>query len=141
MKNLIKKINKFSLLSEAKVKEGIFVGPQIRQLFNDSIFMEHLKPKEKRAWVAFRNVHMNFLSNRKSDDYVVYVEELLSAYKAMGCNMSLKVHFLPSHLDFLPENLRAVSDEHRERFHQDITQFEKRFSGKWNASMLTEYCW
>jgi hypothetical protein len=28
--------------------------------------------------------------------------------------MSLKVHFLDSHLDFFPENLGAVSDEHGE---------------------------
>jgi hypothetical protein len=32
----------------------------------------------------------------------------------MGCNMSLKVHFLDSHLDFFPENLGAVSIEHVE---------------------------
>lgn len=131
---------KFPRLSEAKIKEGIFVGPQIRQLFNDSTFMEHLNRKEKRAWLAFRNVCANFLGNKKSDDYVTHVKELLSAYKAMGCNMSLKVHFLHSHLDFFPENLGAVSDEHGERFHQDIAQFERR-SGKWNESMLAEYCW
>ncbi|GBN22053.1 hypothetical protein AVEN_241410-1 [Araneus ventricosus] len=59
----------------------------------------------------------------------------------MRCNMSLKVHFLHSHLDFPPENLGAVLDEHRERFHHDIAQFERRFSGNWNASMLAEYCW
>jgi hypothetical protein len=28
----------------------------------------------------------------------------------MGFNISLKVHFLGCHLDFFPENLRAVSD-------------------------------
>nr|CAH7727961.1 unnamed protein product [Callosobruchus chinensis] len=59
----------------------------------------------------------------------------------MGCNIYLKVHFLHSHLDFFPENLGAVSDEHGERFHQDIAKMEKRFPGKWSASMLTEYCW
>ena len=32
--------------------------------------------------------------------------------------MSLKIHFLHSHLDFFPENLGDVSDEHGERFHQ-----------------------
>ena len=41
--------------------------------------------------------------------------------------MSLKIHFLESHLDFLPENLGEVSDEHGERFHQDITAMEKRY--------------
>jgi len=29
-------------------------------------------------------------------------------------NMSIKVHFLDSHLDFFVENLRAMSDEHTE---------------------------
>jgi len=38
--------------------------------------------------------------------------DLVQSYKAMGCNMSLKVHFLDSHLDFFPENIRSVSKEH-----------------------------
>jgi hypothetical protein len=55
--------------------------------------------------------------------------------------MSLKVHFLGSHLDFFPENLGAVSDERREIFHQDIYNMEKRYQGKWSLSMLSDYCW
>jgi hypothetical protein len=55
--------------------------------------------------------------------------------------MSLKVHFLDSHLDFFPENLGVVSDEHGERFHQDISNMEKRYQGKWSPSMLADYCW
>jgi hypothetical protein len=41
----------------------------------------------------------------------------------------------------LPENLGAVSDEHIERFHQDISSTEKRYQGKWSLSMLADYCW
>ena len=55
--------------------------------------------------------------------------------------MSLKVHVLHSHLDFFAENLGHVSDEHGERFHQDISLMEKRFKGKWNTGMLADYCW
>ena len=33
----------------------------------------------------------------------------------MVCRMSLKIHFLHSHLNFFPLNLGAVSDEHEER--------------------------
>ncbi|UYV73962.1 hypothetical protein LAZ67_11001610 [Cordylochernes scorpioides] len=55
--------------------------------------------------------------------------------------MSLKIHFLHSHLDFFPENLGAVSDEHGERFHQDISSMEKRYQGKWSPGMLADYCW
>jgi hypothetical protein len=39
--------------------------------------------------------------------------------------MSLKVHFLHSHLDFFPEYLRAASDKHGAWFHQDICTMEK----------------
>ncbi|GBN31006.1 hypothetical protein AVEN_38582-1 [Araneus ventricosus] len=59
---------KFPLLSEAIIKEGIFVGPQIRQLAKDSKFMKHLNRKEKRAWLAFKNVCVNILGNKKSGD-------------------------------------------------------------------------
>lgn len=66
---------------------------------------------------------------------------MLNAYHKMGCNMSLKIHFLDSHLDFFPENLGAVSDEQGERFHQDIASIEERYKGKWTPSMLADYCW
>lgn len=44
----------------------------------------------------------------------------MSILISTGLNMSLKIHFLHSHLDFFPENLGDVSDEHGERFHQEI---------------------
>ena len=55
--------------------------------------------------------------------------------------MSLKVHFLHSHLDFFPASPGAVSDEHGDRFHQDIAAMEKRYLGNWNPSKLADYCW
>jgi len=55
--------------------------------------------------------------------------------------MSLKIHFLESHLDFFPENLGEVSDEHGERFHQDILAMEMRYQGKWTSSMWADCCW
>ena len=54
---------------------------------------------------------------------------MLEAYRQMGCRMSLKMHFLHSHLNFFPENLGAVSDEQGERFHQDIQAMEARYQG------------
>ena len=59
----------------------------------------------------------------------------------MGYNMSPKIHFLESHLDFFLENLGEVSDEHGNRFHQDIMAMEKRYQGKWTSSMLADYRW
>ena len=39
--------------------------------------------------------------------------------------MYWKFHFVESDLDSFPENLWAVGNEHRERFHQDISTMEK----------------
>ena len=83
----------------------------------------------------------NFLGNHKAPNYREIVGELLRSYQDMGCNMSLKIHFLDSHLDFFPDNLGAVSDEHGERFHQDISALEKRYQGQSGARMLSDYCW
>lgn len=55
--------------------------------------------------------------------------------------MSLKIHFLDSHLDFFPENLGDVSDEHGERFHQQMHAIERRYNGFWDAAMMGDYVW
>jgi len=82
-----------------------------------------------------------FLGNRRAGKYKDLVEELLSSYQKLGCNMSVKIHFLSSHLDFLLENCGSVNDEYGERFHQDIAAMESRYKGKWSPSMLANYCW
>lgn len=133
--------NKFPKLSSAKVKEGVFIGPQIKKLMTDEHFQDILGVSEKDAWIAFKSVVTNFLGNKKSPDYVNIVQNCIETYKKLGCNMSLKIHLLDSHLDFFPENLGAVSDEHGERFHQDISVMESRYQGRWSAAMLADYCW
>ena len=55
--------------------------------------------------------------------------------------MSLKIHFLHFHFNFFPSNLRAVGDEHGERFHQDITKMESNYQGKLNSGMMGDFCW
>ena len=123
------------------MKEGIFVGPQIRKVFEDPEFEKTLSTLELRAWHAFKLVCSNFLGNVKSNSYQEGVAELLAAYEGMGCGMSLKMHFLHSHLEFFPENLGAVSDELGKRFHQDIQTMEERYKGVWNEGMMGDYCW
>jgi len=55
--------------------------------------------------------------------------------------MSVKLHFLHSHLNFFPDNLGDISEEQGERFHQDIKDIEGRYQGRWDVSMLADYCW
>jgi len=81
------------------------------------------------------------LGDRRAQNYEELVNNLLQSYQKLGCNMSEKIHFLHSHLNFFPENCDAGSDEHGERIHQDISSMEKRYQGKWNSAMLANYCW
>ena len=133
-------IQKFPALSEAKVKEGVFVGPDIRHLLNDDNFEQTLDNLQLAAWKAFRSICKDFLGNHRSPNYMDTVQELQS-YEALGCKMSLKVHFLMSHMDFFPDNMGSVSDEHGERFHQDVSVMEKRYKKKWSPAMLADFCW
>lgn len=60
---------------------------------------------ELAAWEATLDVIQNFLGNKRADNYEEIVATMISAYREMGVNMSLKIHFLANHLDFFPENL------------------------------------
>lgn len=133
--------SKFPKLSEAKLKEGVFTGPDIRKLLSDPLFVENMNEKEKEAWSSFKNVVLKFLGNDKDPDYKNIVQCMLTAYKEQGCKMSLKVHFLHSHVDYFPKNLGAYSEEQGERFHQDVRDFERRYQGRWDVNMLADYCW
>ena len=141
MKNFLKMLHKngaaFQHLST------VFPGlcSQIQEVLKDTDFEELLNLKELRTWEAFKSVCSGFLGNTRVPDYQACIEKLLKSYEDMGCRMSLKIHFLHSHLNFFPPNLGAVSDEHGERFHQDITKTESNYQGKWNSGMMGDFCW
>ncbi|XP_014779612.1 uncharacterized protein LOC106875835 [Octopus bimaculoides] len=91
--------SKFPTLSDAKIKGGIFIDPQIRELLKDDDFESALHRKKKAACEPFKLVAKRFLGNRREGNYKELMEKLIKAYKDMDCNMSLKIHFLDSHLD------------------------------------------
>ena len=126
-------------LSEAKIKGGIFVGPQINIMLKSKTLEEKLNETEKEAWQAFRGVVDGFLRNIKDSNYKELVKKLIKSYQNMGCRMSVKLHFLCSHLDFFQENLVDFSKEHDERFHQDIEPRKRRYKGRWDSAMMGDY--
>jgi len=107
------------------LKEGIFIGPQIRDLIKDEYFDRLHQGDEMAVWDIFKFVVKEFLGNRRAQNYEELVNNLLQSYQKLSCNVSLTTHFLHSHLDFFPENCGAVSDEHGERFHQDISSLKR----------------
>lgn len=85
---------------------------------------------KKQHSCFFKVICNSFLENHKSENYLEIVNNLLSSYKVTGCNMSLKIHFLDSHLDFL--EIRISSD---------ISDIKQLYQGKWGPAMLADYCW
>ena len=83
----------------------------------------------------------NFLGNKKSSEYVLIVQELMQSFKALGARISLKMHFLRSHLGSFPDNHGDYSEEQSGRFHHDIRTMKERYQGRWDINMLANYCW
>ena len=100
-----------------------------------------MKTIEKDAWSAFSDVVTDFLGNFRAENYNVIIQNLLIAYQRLGANMSVKLHFLNSHLNYFPSNLGSMSEEQGERFHQDIKTMEHRYQGRWKVNMMADYCW
>ncbi|GFX68178.1 uncharacterized protein TNCV_4440011 [Trichonephila clavipes] len=67
----------FPGLSDAKLKKGIFVGPEIRKLLKDETFVTKMEMKEKNACNSFKLAVTGFLGNKKDPNYKVLVAYLL----------------------------------------------------------------
>ena len=152
MKNYVKTLNKegnafkylamrVPYISEAKLKAGIFVGPQIRELLSDQDFKSKMNSVEKHAWHVFEAFVSNFLGNNKSEESQDIVRNMIKTYEALGSRISVKIYFLNSHFDHFPANLGAFSEKQSKRFHQDISEMETRYQGRWNETMMADYCW
>ncbi|GFW66373.1 uncharacterized protein TNCV_3433351 [Trichonephila clavipes] len=74
--------------------------------------------KEKEVWNSFREVVEKFLGSAKDCNYRNIIERTSKVFQIQGCNTSLKVHFLLSHVKYFLENLGNVSEEQGERFHK-----------------------
>ena len=123
------------------MKAGIFDGPQIRKLIQDQAITSHTTAVESAAWCSYVSVVREFLRNTKASNYWYLVDVMLRNFQARGSRMSIKLHYLFSHLDYFSENLGDVSEEQRERFHQDNKMMEERYQGRWDAHMMLDYCW
>lgn len=85
-------------------------------------------------------MYEHFLGTHEDKNYKMKVKNLLIAYKNKKCNISFKIHFLDSHIDFVPPNNDDVSDEHGKCFHQVIVTIEKCYVGKSKQATLADYC-
>ena len=80
---------KFPNVSDAKIKEGIYIGPQIRELMQDKQFDEGLNVTERNECLFFKRICKDCLGTDKATNYRDVVQDLFISYKAMGCNKIL----------------------------------------------------
>jgi len=83
--------SKFPGFSEAKLKEGVFVGPDIRRLIADPLFITTMTNPQREGWIAFKEVITKFLDHNKDPNYKQIVKRMLKAFEALDCLMSFKV--------------------------------------------------
>ena len=66
-----------AVLTGAKIRAGVFIGPQIREVVHESNFWQTLKELESQAWNVFVSVIKTFLWNHRSDRFVDLVEQMI----------------------------------------------------------------
>jgi hypothetical protein len=71
----------------------------------DEDFLLTMTEVDREAWIAFRSVLHSSWGNNKDPGYVTIVANMREKFKVLGCLMSLKIHFLNSHLDFFPPKI------------------------------------
>ena len=83
----------FPSVGGEKVETIVFDRPQSKKQIKDPTFISSMNDVEANAWKAFVSVVMKFLSNRKQDDCIILVKNLIKNFDSLGCNMSIKLHF------------------------------------------------
>ena len=86
---------KFPETTQAKVKAGIFVGPQMKKLFYHQQFSTKFYRKRslEGSWKSLQKISKQWKSGKLKWNNA-------GANSPRGCKMSLKLHFLHSHLEF-----------------------------------------
>ena len=123
--------NKFPRISDAKIKEGIFVWPQIRALIQDIKLEDQLHEVEKAPRKSLKKSLQIFWEIIQQTTIMIWQLVLYNPTKLRGV-----MHFLDSQLEFFKENLRAVKNKHGQWFHDNISIIEKWYQSKLSPSML-----
>ena len=96
---------------------------------------------ELETWKAFVLVVKNFLGNNKARNYAELVNNMLTAFRNLGCNTE-RQDSLPIFTNG-PISWEPGFNEWQagERFPQDLKEMETRYQGRWDAVMMADYCW
>lgn len=134
-KNAMKRLSElFPSKRPPRINGGVFNGPEFEVILNDAEFENQMSRKFKKALQALRSLRHGFFGNQKAENFEELVKNLVRCFDAIDANMNLNLK------DFA-ENLGDFSEQHGERFHQEIKTMEQRYGGKDYAAMQSDYCW
>lgn len=122
-------------------KEKSIQGNQVRKLLNDKKFVPQLRPEDRQMWRDFRAVCDGFLCGKRLPNHAALVKNLMRELKGNKVGMTLKIHWLHSHLDRFAESNSDFSDEQAERLHQDLKKSVERNRSQPLVNVVNDYCW
>jgi hypothetical protein len=97
---------------------------------------------KKPATEGVKRICNDLLGYHKVANYQDVVQDLLTSVKAMGCNMSLKMHFLESYLDSFSPKISVKSAKNTVKdFTKTLRLWKRRTNANEPLSMLADYCW
>ena len=96
---------------------------------------------QQQACLSMSCLEVSLLALSMKCQLPLSLPNAITNFQEMGVKMSLKIHFLHSHLDIFPRDLGKISDEHGEKFHQTIQTIEKRYSGRADERLMADFCW
>lgn len=88
------------------------------------------------VWDSFLLIVQNFLESRRAENYSDLINNTLATFQRIGCQMSLKMHIMYSHLYFFSVYLAALNNEYCERFYQNRWNQRQRW-----CNTMGDYCW
>lgn len=131
MKNLVKAPDK--TIAAFKYMRNTFLRQRVVNMQDSKLLHEHFnKEKNQFVWKAFKSVANIFSAKIRKDNYRRPIHGLLMGYKHHGCNMSLKINFLNSHIG-------AGSKENGKKNHQDIVAIDICYQGRKMSLKLADY--
>ena len=134
----------FPKISIEKLRAGIFFGTVIDKVCKSHEFFESLDSTERTTFESMISVSRFVLThNTEVSEFVKFntAKSMVDGLRLMGANFSPKMHCIMSHFNKVVNNQSCVSDQHGERVHQTMRAFERRYEGKNDISMISDYIW
>ena len=115
-----------------KLKAGLFDSSEIRNLINYTDFDNKLSPLQFSIWSSIKIIIEKDFSKISQS----FIDELMENFHKLGVRMSVKMHFLHAHLDYL-HNRKENKEE--EIIIEEI--MGKYYRGRWNVEFIADICW